>query len=675
MLPDDLNTSLADLSSAGIRLSAGEAVTIVRELALQVLGGALPGVPSAHVIRLTPSGQLHVEGPISADDEHAVSCAAALLDTLLPGFEAPADLRTPGALRLVAARALGTLDLPPYRTLQDFVDDLARFAAPDPSGVLADLMRRWARTIESREAPAAVEPEDEAHETAAIAPLRLEPLRSEAASTALTISDIRRARRATGLTLDDVAARSRIPAWMLRELEWGYLRNWPVGHYGRTQLVRYARASGLDEQLVVRTVWPMLDARPQIAQPIVPAEEPLPGAERVEYSPAALGAAVDYVDAEPIETFDVPLVPRSDAPPATRRRAALLAALAIPALIAIGVAPMLLQREAGPQPPLASTAPPAATQQASPPSADPAATSAAEATGARGADRREIAGSRAPVPSAARPVPAEAPLSKPRPAEGLDGDSAYSPAFASEGTAMFYHQRASGESALMRADTNSDGTVLRVTRIVDDNASNFHARPSPDGARVAFDSDREGERAVFVANADGTGVRRISGDGFAAIPSWSPDGQRLAYVRAEADRPRVWNVWITDLGSGATERVTSYPVGQPWGASWFPDGRRIAYSHETRLVIRDLTTGAERRFASPIKGRLVRTPAVSPDGRRIVFQVYRDGTWLLDTRDGAMRKVLSDPSAEEFSWSPDGRRLAYHSRQSGTWGVWMMAAR
>ena len=66
MLSDDTTLSLDDLSLAGVRLSPSDSVTIVRELILQVIGGSVPGVPSAHVIRLQRNGLLTVEGPVAS---------------------------------------------------------------------------------------------------------------------------------------------------------------------------------------------------------------------------------------------------------------------------------------------------------------------------------------------------------------------------------------------------------------------------------------------------------------------------------------------------------------------------------------------------------------------------------------------------------------------------------
>ena len=181
-------------------------------------------------------------------------------------------------------------------------------------------------------------------------------------------------------------------------------------------------------------------------------------------------------------------------------------------------------------------------------------------------------------------------------------------------------------------------------------------------------------RGVYIADRNGEHVRRVSGEGFAAIPTWSPDGRTLAFVRAEPDRSEVWNVWTLDLGSGQGKRVTSYGDGQSWGGSWFPDGQRIAYTHDGRLVVLNLSNGSTRTYPAPRAAAVTGIPAVSPDGKRALFQVTGDGTWLLDFRSGVMKKILSDPSAEGYSWSPDGERVAYHSRTTDTWGVWIMPA-
>ena len=501
-----------------------------------------------------------------------------------------------------------------------------------------------------------------------------------------TFAEFRRARRTNGFMLEQVAERSRIPQALLEQLESGDLAAWPTGLYGRTQLVRYARASGLDPDMVVAAVWPLL-AKPADAIVPAPAGATVPRALdsdpqpiqviALEFSPEeelfASEGQTSLPESTPSGGFDVeyrsvpPIGAPEEAPLARHASRPFLAAGAGVLMIAASglLGFFLFSNSSSWRAPAAkgSEARPAQTAQASVPAESPAAPEAAPVTSI-GQSQPAVAGT-----AGLSFTPAHR-------AEGLARDAAvYSPTFAADGKTIFYHARTASRSALMRADTNADGVVLRVAPVVADDARNFHARPSPDGTHIAFDSDRDGERAVYVADADGSHARQVSGKGYAAVPSWSPDGRSLVFVRAEPAHPRTWNLWQLTLASGQLRRLTSHPYGQPWGGSWFPDGQRIAYSHEDRIIVLDIGRGTHRVYRSPQSGRLLRTPAVSPDGRRILFQVYRDGVWLLDVASGSMRKVLDDRSAEEFSWSPDGRRVAYHSRRSGQWGVWTMATR
>jgi len=246
---------------------------------------------------------------------------------------------------------------------------------------------------------------------------------------------------------------------------------------------------------------------------------------------------------------------------------------------------------------------------------------------------------------------------------------AFSPSFAASGSTLFFHAGGLRDARLARTDLSGDSATTIVTIVA--GGSNFHARPSPDGSRIAFDSDRDGQRAVYVAASDGSRIQRVSGAEYAELPSWSPDGAFLAFVRGEPRRPRVWNLWIRDLRTSAFRRLTAFRSGQTWTAAWFPDGRRVAFTHDDLLIVLDITDGRSQTFRSPTGGSAVRTPAVSPDGQRVIFQVTRSGVWLLDLRTRAMRQVQDDKTAEEFAWTPDGTHVAYHSHRDGDWRIWI----
>lgn len=243
-----MRASLVELAAADIQLHPAEAAALVSSLCRRSARGELRGIPSPGIIRLTSDGDVVVEGPTTTGDA-GVTRMAQLLSDLLPPLDAPSEFRASGGLRLVLARALGTLDLPPYESLEDFSSALDRFAAPDLPATARCLFRTWE---EKRR-------------------------RAGASDAPLTISDVRRARRATGLTLEDIAVVAEVPPSELRKLEWGDLRRWPRTADGRARIVRYARAAGLDEQVVLSIAWPMVeqlstltDPRPIVTNALVP---------------------------------------------------------------------------------------------------------------------------------------------------------------------------------------------------------------------------------------------------------------------------------------------------------------------------------------------------------------------------------------------------------------------
>src|SRR5262245_39904623 len=93
--------------------------------------------------------------------------------------------------------------------------------------------------------------------------------------------------------------------------------------------------------------------------------------------------------------------------------------------------------------------------------------------------------------------------------------------------------------------------------------------------RILFVSERAGNPEVYVMNADGSGVQRLTrnpSDDF--FPAWSPDGAKIAWARTLA--PTDGQIHVMNLDDSDDDVLASSPADDE-SPSWSPDGRKIAF--------------------------------------------------------------------------------------------------
>ncbi len=212
---------------------------------------------------------------------------------------------------------------------------------------------------------------------------------------------------------------------------------------------------------------------------------------------------------------------------------------------------------------------------------------------------------------------------------------------------------------------------------------------SPDGKRLAFTwRPADSQNAdVYVIDLPGGNPRRLTDDPAADVfAEWSPDGQRLAYVRVAAGGDR-YELRLSDLGGGSDRRlfVSEIPGVDPpaWIQVWTPDGERLIFSRPRQpggpfgMVLLELKTGIEHSLTPPVSGMTgERTPALSPDGRRLVFQrrilAGEGDLFVLDlkpdfTAAGPPRQITDEKCCLEApSWTRDGKEIVFVSWKNGT---------
>jgi Tol biopolymer transport system component len=200
---------------------------------------------------------------------------------------------------------------------------------------------------------------------------------------------------------------------------------------------------------------------------------------------------------------------------------------------------------------------------------------------------------------------------------------------------------------------------------------------SPDGRMIAFTarSGSSTDRAIYVANADWTGQRRLAQG---AWPRWSPDGRRIAFqVFPSASGARRAAIHVVNIDGSGRRRIAQ----DGGGAAWSPDGRRIAFmigggqfAPPPDVYVVNADGSGQRRLT---RDRSSGFNAWSPDGRKILYVSARGNNEIYVVRpDGSGRRNLTrNPTFDgQPAWSPDGRRVAFSSKRDGKWGIYLMNA-
>jgi len=217
---------------------------------------------------------------------------------------------------------------------------------------------------------------------------------------------------------------------------------------------------------------------------------------------------------------------------------------------------------------------------------------------------------------------------------------------------------------------NADGTNRRhLTNVPGD----WTASLSPDGTRIAWSRDPGNGRDIYVMGADGSDLRRLTGNDFSSyFPSWSPDGSRLVFGGLEAGA-------LIEIDADGNNEV-KVSAESDWFPEWSPDGKHIVLARGPEgardIYVANADGSGAQRLTSDPGDELI--PDWSPDGKLIAFDRAAGGkkdVWVMHADGSSQVRLTTDDKSDWPSFSPDGRWIAFsHGSSTTSSDVWIMKA-
>jgi len=243
-------------------------------------------------------------------------------------------------------------------------------------------------------------------------------------------------------------------------------------------------------------------------------------------------------------------------------------------------------------------------------------------------------------------------------------DGGIHPCWSPDGASIVYEGSEAGAGYVI-CMMNSDGSNRRVIRQGRDTTC-FRPTFSPDGTKILFDArpfidpSNTGPGDIWIMNADGSGIARLTTDPAAEEDAcWSPDGLHIAFVR-ERETPdgSVCEIWTMDSNGKSARRLT--PEGQTdyRHPAWSPDGSRIACTMRWPSPSLDIAiipvAGGNIVTLTPTTDIDEYGPVWSWDGAQVLYATtdapgLNREVWAIDSQGGtAPRDVTNRPSDGNF---------------------------
>jgi TolB protein len=175
---------------------------------------------------------------------------------------------------------------------------------------------------------------------------------------------------------------------------------------------------------------------------------------------------------------------------------------------------------------------------------------------------------------------------------------------------------------------------------------------SPDGSKIAFTTNRDGNPEIYVMNRDGSGLRRMTNNpAIDVTPTWSPTGNQLAWVSDRTGAPHIYVMNVD--GTGQRQLIGEFCDRPTWASGQFNE---IAYAARTGpgydIKLYSFSKGETTRLTDGIGSN--ESPAFSPNGRHIAFTSTRNGksqVFTIDRDGNNLRQITREGNNKFPNWS------------------------